>query len=164
MEKKSYTKSYLENDKEMCIFQHKKKKKCYLCFNEKLEITSYKGENLLNKRSEPINKCRHQNKLILLYDIIARTKSYIFTEIFLAGFPLRLTFQPARIMLLHDLLFETKIEQLRTTVSLENIPGTISCEHGAQMLPLFYPLIWILIHCNCFVILYFLLAQDDRKA
>ena len=163
MDKKSYTKSYLENDMEMSIFQHKEKK-CYLCFNEKLEITSYKGENLLNKRSELFSKCRLQNKLILLYDIIARTKSYIFTEIFLAGFPLRLTFQPARIMFLHDMLFETKIEQLRTRVSLENIAGTIFCEHGAQMLPLFYPLIWILIHCNCFVIRYVLLAQDDRKA
>ena len=28
------------------------KKKCYLCLNEKLEINSYKGNNLLNKRSE----------------------------------------------------------------------------------------------------------------
>ena len=62
------------------------------------------------------------------------------------------------------MLSEKKIEQLRTTVSLENIAGTISCEHGAQMLPLFYPLIWILIHCNCFVIHYFLLAQDEGKA
>ena len=32
--------------------------KCYLCSNEKLEIASYKGDNLLNKRSEFINKCR----------------------------------------------------------------------------------------------------------
>ena len=35
------------------------KRKCYLCLNEKLGITSYKGDNLLNKRSELINKCRH---------------------------------------------------------------------------------------------------------
>ena len=38
------------------------KRKCYLCLNEKLEINSYKGNNLLNKRSELINKCRHLNK------------------------------------------------------------------------------------------------------
>ena len=37
--------------------------KCYLCSNEKLEIASYKGDNLLNKRSEFINKCRYQNRL-----------------------------------------------------------------------------------------------------
>ena len=37
--------------------------------NEKLEIASYKGRNLLNKRSEIINKCRHRNKFALaLYD------------------------------------------------------------------------------------------------
>ena len=42
------------------------KRKCYLCPNEKLEIASYKGDNLLNKRSELISKCRHQNKFTLL--------------------------------------------------------------------------------------------------
>ena len=34
-----------------------RKRNCYLCLNEKLEINSYKGNNLLNKRSELI-KCR----------------------------------------------------------------------------------------------------------
>ena len=42
------------------------KRKCYLCLNEKLEIALYKGDNLLNKRSELINKCRYQNKFTLL--------------------------------------------------------------------------------------------------
>ena len=37
-------------------------KRCSLCLNEKLEIAKYKGYNLLNKRSEIINKCRHQKK------------------------------------------------------------------------------------------------------
>ena len=40
-----------------------------MCLNEKLEIASYKDDNLLNKRSELINKCRHQNKFnLLLHD------------------------------------------------------------------------------------------------
>ena len=43
-----------------------RKRKCYLCLNGKLEINSYKGNNLLNKRSELINKCRHLNKHTLL--------------------------------------------------------------------------------------------------
>ena len=43
------------------------KRKCYLCLNEKLQIASYKGDNLLNKRSKLINKCRHQNKYTLLW-------------------------------------------------------------------------------------------------
>ena len=45
---------------------NKTKRKCYLCLNEKLEIASYKGDNLLNKRSQLISKCRHQNKFTLL--------------------------------------------------------------------------------------------------
>ena len=32
------------------------KRKSYLCLNEKLEFNSYKEKNLLNKRSELINK------------------------------------------------------------------------------------------------------------
>ena len=48
---------------------HTTKRKCYLCLNEKLEIASCKGDNLLNKRSELISKCRHQNKFtFLLHD------------------------------------------------------------------------------------------------
>ena len=44
-------------------------KKCSLCLNEKLKIVRYKGRNLLNKRSEIINKYRHRNKYALaLYD------------------------------------------------------------------------------------------------
>ena len=43
----------------------------YLCLNGKLEIARYKGNNLLNKRSEIINNCLHRNKFALalyLYD------------------------------------------------------------------------------------------------
>ena len=42
-------------------------RKCYLFLNEKLEITLSEGENLLNKKTELISKCRHQNKLMLLH-------------------------------------------------------------------------------------------------
>ena len=40
-------------------------KRCYLCLNEKLEIATYRGNNLLNKKAELISKCRHQNKYTL---------------------------------------------------------------------------------------------------
>ena len=44
-------------------------RKCYLCLNEKLEKALYEGQNLLNKKTELISKCRHQNKFMLLrYD------------------------------------------------------------------------------------------------
>ena len=36
-----------------------------LCLNEKLEILEYEGDNILNKRSELVSKCRHRNKFML---------------------------------------------------------------------------------------------------
>ena len=41
-------------------------KRCFLCLKEKLQIARYKGSNLLNKRSEIINKCRQRNKFALV--------------------------------------------------------------------------------------------------
>ena len=35
---------------------------CLLCLNEKLQIAIYRGNNMLNKQSETISKCRHRNK------------------------------------------------------------------------------------------------------
>ena len=43
------------------------KRKCYLCLNEKLETNSYKGNNLLKKRSKLINTCRHLKKHTILW-------------------------------------------------------------------------------------------------
>ena len=45
-------------------------KRCSLCLNEKLEIALYKGTNLLNKRTEIINKCRHSTKYALASYVI----------------------------------------------------------------------------------------------
>ena len=40
--------------------------RCLLCLHEKLEIINYpRPEELLNKRSELISKCRHANKFLL---------------------------------------------------------------------------------------------------
>ena len=41
-------------------------KRCSLCQNEKLAILEHKEGSLLNKRSEIISKCRHQNKYLLI--------------------------------------------------------------------------------------------------
>ena len=41
-------------------------KSCMLCLHEKSEILTYpKQDELLNKRSELISKCRHINKYLL---------------------------------------------------------------------------------------------------
>ena len=40
-------------------------KRCLLCLNEKLQIAIYRGNNMLNKRTEIISKCRYRNKYAL---------------------------------------------------------------------------------------------------
>ena len=40
-------------------------KRCTLCLTEKLSILEHVGDNLLNKRTEIISKCRHRNKFML---------------------------------------------------------------------------------------------------
>ena len=40
-------------------------KRCNLCLTEKLSILSADKQRLLNKRSELISKCRHENKFYL---------------------------------------------------------------------------------------------------
>ena len=42
-----------------------KTKRCLLCLNEKLQIAIYRGNNMLNKRTEIISKCRYRNKYAL---------------------------------------------------------------------------------------------------
>ena len=38
---------------------------CDLCLAEKVAIARYKGDGLLNKRTELLSKCRHRNKFII---------------------------------------------------------------------------------------------------
>ena len=40
-------------------------KRCLLCLNEKLTSALHKDDNMLNKRSAIISKCRHRNKYML---------------------------------------------------------------------------------------------------
>ena len=79
--KKSFTKNHQKNDTELsneywkvkkqngihrikwrvlrkCKAYNQKKRRCILCLNEKYEITCYKGDNLLNKRTEIFGTCR----------------------------------------------------------------------------------------------------------
>ena len=48
-----------------CLPFNRSSLRCNLCLNEKLEIALYQKDNLLNKRSEIVNKCRHVNKHML---------------------------------------------------------------------------------------------------
>ena len=83
--KQSFTKQHHKNDTELskeywkvkqlngtprikwkvlkkCHAYNQKKRQCILCLNEKYEIACYKGDNLLNKRTEILGTCRHRNK------------------------------------------------------------------------------------------------------
>ena len=42
------------------------KRNCDLYLNEKFEMAPYKGDKLLSKNSEIINKCRHKRKFTIL--------------------------------------------------------------------------------------------------
>ena len=64
--------------------------------------------------------------------MIARTKSHVFTVIFLAVFPLEPAFWPAQFMFC-IMFFKAGMEQLRSTVSLENIAGNVYCEGHMKM-------------------------------
>ena len=46
----------------ICRSYNPNSKRCLLCLNEKYEIATYKGDNVLNKRTEIINTCRHRSK------------------------------------------------------------------------------------------------------
>ena len=46
----------------ICTSYNPNSKRCLLCLNEKYEIATYKGNNLLNKSTEIINTCRHRSK------------------------------------------------------------------------------------------------------
>ena len=45
-----------------CVPYNPQTKRCLLCLNEKLEIAAYIEQNLLNKKTEIVSKCRHQLK------------------------------------------------------------------------------------------------------
>ena len=64
--------------------------------------------------------------------MIERTKSYVFAVIFVAVFPLEPAFLACTVYVLHY-VFQNRIKQLRSTVSLENIAGSIPCEGNTKM-------------------------------
>ena len=51
--------------KKFCRQLNPNSRRCNLCLSEKYFILVHHGQNLLNKRSELVSKCRHQNKFSL---------------------------------------------------------------------------------------------------
>ena len=65
IKKENFTPTITWNIIAQCAPFNKNTRTCKLCLREKLEIVTYKGDNLLNKRSELVSKCRHSNKYVL---------------------------------------------------------------------------------------------------
>ena len=63
---KNYTAEITWRIVRKCLPYNYNSRKWYLCLNEKVEIALYEGENLLNKKTELISTCLHQNKFMLL--------------------------------------------------------------------------------------------------
>ena len=59
---KQYTPSITWKILRTCGEFNRTSMKCNLCLAEKLEIAMYANDNILNKRSELVSKCRHVNK------------------------------------------------------------------------------------------------------
>ena len=71
IKKRNGTPKIIWNIIRICRSYNPNSKRCLLCLNEKYEIATYKGDNLLNKRTEIINTCRHRSKYKLAnYDTI----------------------------------------------------------------------------------------------
>ena len=56
----------MEHHQEISPYQLNKRR-CALCLNEKTEIATYRGTNLLNKKQELVSKCRYMNKYMLTF-------------------------------------------------------------------------------------------------
>ena len=89
-----HTESLLENNKQMRPFQCNQKKMISV-YQWKFKITSFEEDNLLRKRIELNNRCRHQNKFTLLRHV---SKDYVFTKTFLAAFPSKQPFWSSRLI------------------------------------------------------------------
>ena len=46
----------------ICCSYNPNSKRCLVCLNEKYKIATYKGDNLLHKRTKIMNTCRHRSK------------------------------------------------------------------------------------------------------
>ena len=84
------------------------------------------------------------------YGMIARTKSYVFTVIFLAVFPLEPTFWPAQFMFcIYG--FQNKSSSSKRRFHWRILRGIFPVKTTQKWRHLF---VWILLHCNFFVIHY----------
>ena len=84
-------------------------------------------------KGQNINKRRHQNSPAF-YSMIAKTRSSLFNWNTSCRISTGAPVLACMINVLHNMLFKTKIEQLKTVVLFENIGGNISCECDTEMM------------------------------
>ena len=88
------------------------------------------------------------------YSMIARTKCYVFTEIFPAVFLMRPPFWPVRIMFF---IIKQKLSSSIRRLLWGILRGIFPVKTARKWRHFF---VWILLQCNFFVICYYLLSKD----
>ena len=94
------------------------------------------------------------------YGMIARTKSYVFTEIFLAVFPLGPPFWPAQLMFWLIWFSKQKSSSSKRRFHWGILRGIFSVKTARAWR---HPFVWILLHCNFFVICYYLFPFSSHS-
>ena len=72
----------------MCRSYNQNSKRCLLYLNEKHKIAIYKGDNLLNKRTEIINTCRQRSTKLAIAKLQTDFKSMQYDTITVLHFKL----------------------------------------------------------------------------
>ena len=144
----------------MRTFQHNQKKmlsvsqwKAWNYFIQRRQFIEQKGQNLLTSEEFKTNSP--------FYGMIARTKSYVFTEILLAVFPLGPPFWPAWLTFCIIWFSEQKSSSSKQRLHWKILRRIFPMKTTQKWRHLF---VWILWRCNFFVIRYYLLTEDCRKA
>ena len=95
-----HTNSHMEDNKEMCTFQYKKKENAICVSMKSLKLLHTKEIIYWTKGLSLLTSVDTRTNL-LFYGMIGRTKSYVFTVIFLTVFPLEPAFWPVAFYVLH---------------------------------------------------------------
>ena len=136
-----------------CALFNTTKIKCCLCLKEKLEIASYKGDNLLNKRWKLIISVDTKTSLPF-YSMIGRPKSYIFLKIFLTVFQLKLPFSPIQLIFCIIWFSKQKSNSPKQRFHWRMLWVTFPVNTVQNWC---HPIVWILLYILYYIILYYII-------
>ena len=137
------------------------KRNCDLYLNEKFEIAPYKGDKLLSKNSEIINKCRHKRKFTILRHNSKDGLKVTFSLNISRSISTGSAFSPARLMSSIRWFSKQKSSSSKRRFHWGTSGGIFPVKTARKWR---HSLVWILLHCKFSVIRYYLLTEDCRIA